>query len=106
MGEGNFAPNPSPGGKGSKHLLKLIVALACALCASLAHARDRWSEAQANEWYARQPWLIGANYVPADAINQLEMWQADTFDPATIDKELALAHSIGMNTMRVFLHDL
>jgi hypothetical protein len=86
--------------------VKLIVVLACALCATFAQARDRWSEAQASEWYARQPWLVGANYIPANAINQLEMWQADTFDAATIDRELALAQSIGMNTVRVFLHDL
>ena len=32
-----------------------------------------------------QPWLVGANYVPASAINELEMWQADTFDPKRID---------------------
>ena len=50
--------------------------------------------------------LVGANYVPATAINQLEMWQADTFDPARIDLELGWADGIGMNTMRVFLHDL
>ncbi len=41
----------------------------------------RWSESQANEWYAHQPWLVGANYIPSNAINELEMWQADTFDP-------------------------
>lgn len=85
--------------------LALCIALACTLPA-LAGARERWTRDQANEWYARQPWLVGANYIPANAINQLEMWQADTFDPATIDKELALAQSIGMNTVRVFLHDL
>jgi hypothetical protein len=69
-------------------------------------AASRWSEAQAADWYARQPWLVGANYAPANAINELEMWQADTFDPATIDKELGWAAGLGMNTMRVFLHDL
>jgi len=67
---------------------------------------ERWSAAQANDWYARQPWLTGANYIPADAINQLEMWQADSFDPAQIDKEFAWAEKFRMNTMRVFLHDL
>ncbi len=67
---------------------------------------DRWTEAKASAWYAQQPWLVGSNYVPATAINQLEMWQADTFDPKTIDKELALAEGLGMKTMRVFLHDL
>jgi len=66
----------------------------------------RWSEKAANDWYARQPWLVGSNYIPATAINELEMWQADTFDPARIDLELGWAESLGMNTMRVFLHDL
>jgi hypothetical protein len=67
---------------------------------------QRWTETKANEWYRSQPWLVGANYVPATAINELEMWQADTFDPERIDNELAWAEGIGMNTMRVFLHDL
>jgi hypothetical protein len=67
---------------------------------------DRWSEQSANDWYAKQPWLLGANYTPATAINELEMWQAATFDPKRIDTELGWAESIGFNTMRVFLHDL
>jgi endo-1,4-beta-mannosidase len=50
--------------------------------------------------------LVGSNFIPADAINELEMWQADTFDPQEIDKELGWAEGLGMNTMRVFLHDL
>jgi hypothetical protein len=66
----------------------------------------RWSEAKANEWYATQPWLVGSNYIPATAINELEMWQADTFDPMTIDRELGWAEGLGLTTMRVFLHDL
>ncbi len=70
----------------------------------MAHAQ-RWSEQKANAWYAQQPWLVGANYVPSDAINQLEMFQAATFNPALNDKELGLGESIGMNTMRVFLQD-
>ncbi|KQN81951.1 cellulase family glycosylhydrolase [Sphingomonas sp. Leaf62] len=75
------------------------------LTLSPAQARDRWTEAQADAWYARQPWLVGANYTPASAINQFEMWQAETWDPKRIDYELNLAQGIGMNTMRVFLHD-
>jgi hypothetical protein len=66
----------------------------------------RWSEQKAEEWYAQQPWLVGSNYIPASAINQLEMWQAETFNPTEIDKELGWADAMGMNTMRVFLHDL
>ncbi|HYE73216.1 MAG TPA: 1,4-beta-xylanase, partial [Blastocatellia bacterium] len=74
--------------------------------ASLAQNSARWTEKQANDWYAKQPWLVGSNYIPANAINELEMWQAETFDPKQIDKELGWAESLGMNTMRVFLHDL
>jgi hypothetical protein len=66
----------------------------------------RWTEKAANDWYAKQPWLVGSNYIPADAINELEMWQAESFDPQRIDLELGWAESIGLNTMRVFLHDL
>src|SRR3984893_894137 len=67
---------------------------------------SRWTEKDAAEWYAKQPWLVGSNYIPANAINELEMWQGDTFDPKRIDMELGWAEAIGLNTMRVFLHDL
>lgn len=65
-----------------------------------------WSKETANAWYKKQGWLVGANFLPSTAINQLEMWQAETYDPATIDRELGWAAGIGMNTMRVYLHDL
>ncbi len=65
-----------------------------------------WSIEKANAWYANHKWLSGADYIPATAINQLEMWQAETFDPATIDKELGWAENIGFNAMRVFLHSV
>jgi len=80
------------------------IALFLLSSASLAQ-NARWSEQKANDWYARQPWLVGSNYVPKSAINELEMWQEATFDPAEIDIELGWAEGIGMNTMRVFLHD-
>lgn len=65
-----------------------------------------WPSKLANDWYSKQPWLVGADFLPSTAINQLEMWQAETYDPVTIDKELGWAASIGMNVMRVYLHDL
>src|SRR5438105_1770149 len=71
-----------------------------------AQTRTRWTEAKANDWYQHQPMLVGSNYLPANAINELEMWQADSFDLKEIDKEFGWAESLGMNTMRVFLHDL
>jgi len=66
---------------------------------------SRWTAEKANAWYAQQPWLVGADYIPSNAINELEMFQATTFDPAINDRELGLAESIGMNTARVFLQD-
>ena len=90
--------------------IQCLLFIACfALCCSLVSGADvpqRWSEQKANDWYAKQPWLVGCNYVPAYAINQLEMWQPETFDLATIDTELALAKGLGFNSVRVFLHDL
>ena len=65
-----------------------------------------WTPEQAKAWYGQQPWLVGSNYITSSAINELEMWQADTFDPAAIDRELGWAEGLGMNTMRVFLHNL
>lgn len=88
------------------HLNCFALCLLLPLAASAQEATDRWSTDKATAWYAEQPWLVGCNFLPSTAINQLEMWQAETFDPATIDRELGWAASIGMNTVRVFLHDI
>lgn len=42
---------------------------------------ERWPAAKANTWYRAHSWLTGANSIPSTAVNQLEMWQAATFDP-------------------------
>jgi len=65
-----------------------------------------WSLDRANRWYGAQPWPVGCNFAPSTASNQLEMFQAATFDPATIERELGWTAAIGMNTVRVFLHNL
>jgi hypothetical protein len=51
----------------------------------------RWTAEQACRWYERQPWLVGCNFLPSTAVNDVEMWQQETFDPATIDRELGWA---------------
>lgn len=67
----------------------------------------RWSPARARAWHTAQPWRVGCNFAPSTAANQLEMWQAETFDPETIDRELGwAAETLGMNAARVYLHDL
>ncbi|MGI4876416.1 MAG: hypothetical protein ACRYG4_02895 [Janthinobacterium lividum] len=86
--------------------MKGWIAAALLLATQPAEAREQWTKPQAAAWYAGQPWLVGSNYTPASAVNQLEMWQAPTFDPARIDRELAAAQGLGMTTMRVFLHNL
>jgi endo-1,4-beta-mannosidase len=65
-----------------------------------------WTPEQADAWHRRQPYYFGANFTPSTAINQLEMWQRESFDPQTIARELGYAAGIGMNIMRVYLHDL
>src|SRR6266436_5343437 len=87
-----------------KNVLVLMILLVSGLV--VGAQGTRWTEKEAADWYAKQPWLVGSNYIPADAINELEMWQADTFDVKRIDQELGWAEAIGLNTMRVFLHDL
>lgn len=93
-------------------LLSIVSFSADAQKATTAVSQERtiigkvWSVEKANAWYAEHKWLTGSDYIPNTAINQLEMWQAVTFDSATIDKELGWAENIGFNTMRVFLHSL
>jgi hypothetical protein len=96
-----------------KKLINLAVALAFTLGTVAVNAQTKpvvktkvWSVEKANQWYKQHKWIAGANFTPSTAINQLEMWQADTFDPETIDRELGWAEGIGFNTMRVFLHSV
>jgi hypothetical protein len=90
----------------TKTALVVLLILAAPLAALSANESQQWSTKRANDWYAKTPWPVGSNFAPSSAINELEMWQADTFDLPTIDKELGWAEGLGMNTMRVFLHDL
>ena len=85
--------------------MRTICILLLILCTIQLPAQQRvWTTKQANEWYSKQPWLVGCNFIPSSAINELEMWQPETFDLQTIDKELGWAAGIGMNLARVFLH--
>jgi len=64
----------------------------------------QWSKEKAWQWYNDQPWRVGCNFLPSSAVNDVEMWEAGTFDAATIDRELGWARKIGFNTARVFLN--
>ncbi len=67
---------------------------------------QRWSESKINSWYENLEPLKGFNFLPSTAVNSTEMWQGDTFDASTIQKELKMAHEAGYNSARVFLQYL
>ncbi len=98
-------------GMGLRGQMILLASVLLAACGSGGGTNEidsgtPWTPERAASWYAEQPWLVGANFVPSTAVNQLEMWQADTFDETTIDRELGWAADAGMVTVRVFLHHL
>src|SRR5690625_7712644 len=84
----------------------LPIILSASLFSGSAVARDQWTPEQAHDWYYQQPWIVGANFTPSTAVNQIEMWHPDTFDEDTIDRELGFAVEVGMKTIRVFLLNL
>jgi endo-1,4-beta-mannosidase len=71
-----------------------------------AQTRQQWTTDKAQAWQKAEGFRVGANFLPSSAINQLEMWQKESWDPKTVDKELGWAAAIGMNVMRVYLHDI
>ena len=93
-----------------KHHFTLLTAGIC-LCGHLfaaetpsALAPGQWSAEKAWGWYLQQPWLVGCNFLPSTAVNDVEMWQKDSFDAPTIDRELGWAQELGFNTVRVFVN--
>jgi hypothetical protein len=90
----------------SVRVLRRITFVVLVVSGCLHAQTSRWTEERAKAWYGQQAWLVGSNYIPDDAINELEMWQSQSFNPGQIDRELGWAEDLGMNTMRVFLHDL
>jgi hypothetical protein len=88
-------------------IIPLLVAfLVVCIWSSCCPAGEQWPAEKANAWYAKKSWRVGCNFSPSTAINELEMWQADTFDPATIDRELGWAEGLGFTSVRVFLHNI
>ena len=87
-----------------KQITLFVIALL--LMVATLKAQPRWTAQQANDWYKKQGWIRGCNFQPSTAINQLEMFQADSFDRQTIDKELGWAEQLGFNAMRVYLHHI
>jgi len=89
-----------------KLLSLIIISLIVSTFNTQAQLTGVWSKEKANAWYEKRDWPRGCDFIPSTAINQLEMWQAETFDSVTINRELGWAESIGFNTVRVYLHHL
>ena len=87
-------------------MLVAVMGASCTAVQKDKNSGERWSVEKARKWADQKGWRTGANFTPSTAINQLEFWQAETFDPETIDRELGWAESIGFNTVRVYLHHL
>lgn len=85
---------------------RILAALVLAAVPSPARPEPPWPRDKALAWQKQAGWLVGCNFIPSSAINQLEMWQAETFDPETIDRELGWAEGLGFTSVRVFLHHL
>jgi hypothetical protein len=65
--------------------------------------KEQWSREQAQAWYQQKGWLCGFNYLPSTAVNWTDIWQEETFDAETIDRELGWAADAGYNTLRINL---
>jgi len=103
--DADLAPNDLPG-QWTIRVKELASGRSCEKQLTVAPAAGRWSEEKANAWRSERGWLVGCNFIPSTAVNQLEMFQADTFDLPTIDRELGWAESLGFNSVRVYLQNL
>lgn len=89
-------------------LIGIAPVLACAKEKAVVTAPPvaRWSKDRILNWYEKAAVIRGCNYLPRTAVNMTEMWQAETFDPKTIDQELGWAGQARYNSVRVFLQYL
>jgi hypothetical protein len=70
----------------------------------IAGAAGQWKRSDVWDWYRGVGTLRGVNYLPRTAVNTIEMWQSDNFDPETIDQELGWASGTAdLDGVRVFL---
>ena len=68
-------------------------------------ATEQWSVEQAWNWHNNSKWLRGCNFLPSDCCNRVAFWQSLDWEKHldTADRELALAASIGYNSVRMIL---
>ena len=84
----------------------ICIAVVLLLAGCTVTPAEKWSEEEANEWYAAQPWPVGCVYMPSYAGTPVEIWGKDYFQPDVVDRELGLAENLGFNVIRLFLCDI
>jgi len=62
-----------------------------------------WGLGRTRAWTALLANVRGCNYVTSSAVNAIDMWQSGSLDLRAVDRELALARAVGLNSVRVFL---
>ena len=67
--------------------------------------KRRWTKEEAWEYWNKNPWMVGCNYVPSQTPG-LSIWQEDTIEEIlpSVRSELALMKEIGFNTVRMWLN--
>ena len=83
----------------------ILVAVAMLAMPLFAERQGPWTKERAWEWYRAQPWIRGCNYMPASCANRVDQWQELGCEErfAEMDRELAVAESIGFNTLRILV---
>jgi hypothetical protein len=87
-------------------LLIVLALLGLTLGSHVTSSYSRWTADQGVKWQVSKGYQAGVNFVPSNAVNELEMFQKETYDGVTIDRELSFAQTMGFNTLRVFLHNI
>ncbi|MBR3222995.1 MAG: cellulase family glycosylhydrolase [Kiritimatiellae bacterium] len=84
-----------------------LVAAFLPFAAFAAPRTGPWTKEQAWKWYRAQPWMRGCNYMPASAANRVDQWQELGSEERfkEVERELALAESIGFNTLRIIIEE-
>lgn len=88
-----------------KTIIYSVLAATAVFSADAAPRTAPWSKEKAWEWYRAQPWIRGCNYMPASCANRVDQWQELGAEErfAEMDRELAVAESIGFNTLRILV---
>lgn len=64
---------------------------------------QKWTKERVWDWYNKEPWIRGCNFMGSDCANRIDQWQEEGFEQRLIvaDRELKLAADTGLNAIRI-----